>query len=108
MKHGHIIYIFASKDRNNNLVTTARTTHQPEQKETTHLIQMLRRESNSGAIDDMAHVVSAQCLSDALTALSSRALMCKPRDAFGHAKASVGRQRQRAGSIDALGQARGL
>ena len=27
----------------NNLVTTARTTHQPEQKETIHLIQMLRR-----------------------------------------------------------------
>ena len=30
----------------NNLVTTARTTLQPEQKETIHLIQMLRRESN--------------------------------------------------------------
>ena len=49
----------------NNLVTTARTTHQPEQKETIHLMQMLRRESNSGAIDDLAHEVSAQCLSDA-------------------------------------------
>ena len=57
----------------NNLVTTARTTHQPEQKETIHLIQMLRRESNSGAIDDLAHVVSAQCLSDALTKHSAKA-----------------------------------
>ena len=32
----------------NNLVTTAQTTHLPEQKETHHLIQMLRHESNSG------------------------------------------------------------
>ena len=32
----------------NNLVTTASTTHQPEQKETMHLIQMLRKESTSG------------------------------------------------------------
>ena len=43
----------------NNLVTTARTTHQPEQKETIHLNQMPRRESHSGGIDDLAHVVSA-------------------------------------------------
>ena len=57
----------------NNLVTTARTTHQPEQKETIHLIQMLRRESNPGAIDDLAHVVSAQCLSDALTQHAAKA-----------------------------------
>ena len=34
---------------------------------------MLRRESNSGAIDDLAHVVSAQCLSDALTKHSAKA-----------------------------------
>ena len=57
----------------NNLVTTARTTHQPEQKETIHLIQMLRKESNSGAIDDLAHVVSADCLSDSLTKHSAKA-----------------------------------
>ena len=57
----------------NNLVTTARTTYRTEQKETVHLIQMLRRESNSGAIDDLAHVVSAQCLSDALTKHSAKA-----------------------------------
>ena len=36
------------------------------------MIQMLRRESNSGAIDDLAHVVSAQCLSDALTKHSAK------------------------------------
>ena len=40
----------------NNLVTTASTTHQPEQKETMHLIQMLRKESNSGQMHDLAHV----------------------------------------------------
>ena len=34
---------------------------------------MLRHESNSGAIDDLAHVVSAQCLSDALTKHSAKA-----------------------------------
>ena len=56
----------------NNLVTTAETTHQPEQKETIHLIQMLRRESNSGSIDDLAHVVSQYCLSDALTKHSAK------------------------------------
>jgi hypothetical protein len=56
----------------NNLVTTARTTHQPEQKETIHLIQMLRQESNSGAIDDLAHVVSKFCLSDSLTKHSAK------------------------------------
>ena len=37
----------------NNLVTTASTTHVPEQKETIHLIQMLRKESGSGNIEDM-------------------------------------------------------
>jgi hypothetical protein len=56
----------------NNLVTTAKTTHQPEQKETIHLIQMLRRESNSGSIDDLAHIISQYCLSDALTKHSAK------------------------------------
>ena len=40
----------------NNLVTTAGTTHLPEQQETIHMIQMLRKESCSGAIDDLSHV----------------------------------------------------
>ena len=54
-------------------MTTAKTSHQPEQKETIHLIQMLRRESNSGSIDDLAHVVSQYCLSDSLTKHSAKA-----------------------------------
>ena len=51
----------------NNLVTTARTTHLPEQEETIHMIQMLRQEAGSGAIDDLAHVPTLDCLSDSLT-----------------------------------------
>ena len=39
----------------NNLVTTAQTTHLPEQKENHHLIQMLRHESNTGHLDDKSH-----------------------------------------------------
>ena len=39
-----------------SLVTTARATHQPEQKETMHLIQMLGKESNAGQIHDLVHV----------------------------------------------------
>ena len=57
----------------NNLVTTAKTTHAPEQKETIHLIQMLRKESNIGRLDDLAHVVSDHCLSDPLTKHSALA-----------------------------------
>ena len=56
----------------NNLVTTASTTHLPEQKETIHMIQMLRKESSSGAIEDLAHVISENCLSDALTKNSAK------------------------------------
>jgi hypothetical protein len=56
----------------NNLVTTASTTHCPEQKETIHLIQMLRKESVSGRISDLAHVSSADCLSDCLTKNSAK------------------------------------
>ena len=35
--------------------STADTTHRPEQKETHHLIQKLRKESQSGALDELAH-----------------------------------------------------
>ena len=38
----------------NNLVTTASTTHVPEQQETIHMIQMLRKEACSGAIADLS------------------------------------------------------
>ena len=34
---------------------------------------MLRRESNSGSIDDFAHVASQYCLSDALSKHSAKA-----------------------------------
>ena len=51
----------------NNLVTTASTTHLPEQEETIHMIQMLRTEACSGAIQDLAHVRTEHCLADSLT-----------------------------------------
>ena len=56
----------------NNLVTTASTTHLPEQKETIHMIQMLRKESSSGSIDDLAHVRSELCLADCPTKNSAK------------------------------------
>ena len=49
----------------NNLITTAQTTHLPEQKETIV-------ESNSGAMDDLAHVASEDCLADCLTKASAK------------------------------------
>ena len=57
----------------NNLVTTASTAHQPEQKETMHLIRMLRKESNGGQMHDLAHVRSEDCLADSLTKHSANA-----------------------------------
>ena len=56
----------------NNLVTTASTTHLPEQKETIHMINQLRHEACSGSIDDLAHVVSEDCLGDPLTKASAK------------------------------------
>ena len=56
----------------NNLVTTASTTHLPEQKETVHMINQLRHEACSGSIDDLAHVVSEDCLADCLTKSSAK------------------------------------
>ena len=57
----------------NNLVTTATSTHLPEQRERIHMIQMLRKESLSGAIEDLAHVRSHVCLGDALAKASAKA-----------------------------------
>ena len=51
----------------NNLVTTASTTHVPEQQETIHMIQMLRKEACSGAIADLSHIRTQWCLADCLT-----------------------------------------
>lgn len=55
LKHYQVLPIHLRTDAN-NLVTTAQTTHLPEQKETHHLIQMLRHERISGHIEDLAHV----------------------------------------------------
>ena len=48
----------------NNLVTTTSTTRLPEYWETVHIIQMVRKESCSKQIEDLAHAASADCLSD--------------------------------------------
>ena len=39
-----------------NLVTTTRTIHFPEKKETIHMISMLRKEACSGNIHDLPHI----------------------------------------------------
>ena len=41
-----------------NLVTTARTIHSLEQKETIHMISMLRKEACSRSINDLASLIS--------------------------------------------------
>ena len=56
-----------------NLVTTARTIHLPEQKETIHMISMLRKEACSGSIHDLAHTPTQNCLGDCLTKASAKA-----------------------------------
>ena len=68
---GEILPIHLRTDAN-NLVTTAQTTHLPEQKETHHLIQMLRHESNTGHLDDLGHIASEYCLADPLTKHSAK------------------------------------
>jgi hypothetical protein len=50
-----------------NLVSTASTTHLPEQKETIHMVQMLRKEACSGEMEDLGHARTERCLSDCLT-----------------------------------------
>ena len=51
----------------NNLVTIASTTHVPEQQDTNHMIQMLRKEACSGFIADLSHIRIQWCLADGLT-----------------------------------------
>ena len=57
----------------NNLVTTASTTHLPEQKEPIRVIRMLRMEACSGNFDDLAHVTTETCLADCLTKANTKA-----------------------------------
>ena len=59
----------------NNLVTTAASTSLPEQKETVHMIQMLRQEACSGQMHDLAHVLTEYCLADPLTRKSVSAML---------------------------------
>ena len=56
-----------------NMVTTARTIHLPEHKDTIHMISMLRKEARSGSIHDLAHMSTQNCLSDCLTKASAKA-----------------------------------
>ena len=56
-----------------NLVTTARTIHLPEQKETIHMISMLRKEACAGSIRDLAHIPTPNCLAHCLTKASAKA-----------------------------------
>ena len=56
----------------NNLVSTAQSTRLPEQKETLHMIQTLRKESMSGSIHDLAHVKTEDMLADCLTKHSAK------------------------------------
>ena len=56
----------------NSLVTTASATHLPEQNETIQMLHMLRKESCSGGIDDLAHVRTEVCLSYCLTKHSAK------------------------------------
>ena len=55
----------------NNVVTTARTIHLPEQKEMIHVISMFRKEACSGSIHDFAHIPTQNCLADCLTKASA-------------------------------------
>ena len=56
-----------------NLVTTARTIHLLEQKETIHIISMLRKEACSWSIHDLAHISIQNCFADCLTKSSAKA-----------------------------------
>ena len=56
-----------------NLITTARTIHLPELKETIHMIPMLRKEACSGSIHDPAHIPTQNCVADCLTKASAKA-----------------------------------
>ena len=55
----------------NNPVTTASTTHVPEQQEIIHMIQTLLKEACSGTIADLSHVRTERCLPDCLTKASA-------------------------------------
>ena len=55
-----------------NLVTTAATTHMPDQQETIHMINCLRHEVLSGSIHDLAHFATNDMMADCLTKSSAK------------------------------------
>ena len=67
---GEVVNIHMRTDAK-NLVTTARTIHLPEQKETIHMISMLRKEACPGSVHDLAHIPTRNCLADCLTKASA-------------------------------------
>ena len=56
-----------------NPVTTRRTIHLLEQKETIHKISLLKEEACSGSIHDLAHIPTQNCFADGLTKASAKA-----------------------------------
>ena len=56
-----------------NVASTARTIHLPEQKDTIHMISMLRKEACSGSIHYLAHIPTQNCLADCRTMASAKA-----------------------------------
>ena len=56
-----------------NLVPTARTVNFPEQKETIHMISMLRKGACSGSVHDLAHIPAENFSADWLTKASAKA-----------------------------------
>ena len=56
-----------------NWVTTARTIHLLEQKETMHMISMLRNEACSGSIHELARISTENCFAVCLARSSAKA-----------------------------------
>ena len=56
-----------------NLLTTLITIPLPEQKETIHIISLLRKEDCSRSIYDLAYIPTQNCLADCLTKASAKA-----------------------------------
>ena len=67
---GHSCEVHMRTDAN-GLVTTASTTHVPEQQETIHVVQMLRKEACPRSIADLSHIHTQWCLADCLTKKSA-------------------------------------
>ena len=69
---GQAAYIHTRTDAK-NLVTTARTIHLLEPKETIHMISMLRKDAYSRSKHMLAHLPTQDCFADCLTKASPKA-----------------------------------